>query len=445
MNLLFVFTDQQTIGAMGAAGHRHVRTPHLDSLAASGVRFTNSFCASPLCSPSRGSLATGRLPAGSTVTTNHKPLPPDLPHLGGTLQAAGFETIWAGKWHVPEEYPLAGEPIPGFATLPLPGRQTDRNGYPVRIDGRPGAWDHNLGAYVDDPVAEAAAAWLRTAHANPFCLAVSLMNPHDICFPESWARAGTPPGADLPPLPANFDPPLGEPALLADTRYTHEGMAKIAKDWTDRDWRTARWIYDRFTEMADRAVGTVLEALKSSGHDRDTLVCFTSDHGEGAGSHRWLGKLSLYTEAVAVPFMLSCPGTISARVDADHLVSGVDVFPTLCDYAGVPAPAGLDGVSLRPVVEQPSLPGRDAAIVAMHPVWKDAVDEGRLLRTGSWAYASFSRGPHPESLYDLREDPGETRNLAGDPARAAVRGELRELLRAKLSLAGDAFPVTSAG
>ncbi len=439
MNLLFVFTDQQTARAMSAAGHRYVRTPRLDALAATGVRFTNSFCAAPLCSPSRGSLATGRLPAGSGVTTNHQALPPHLPHLGGTLRTAGYETVWAGKWHVPEEYPLAGEPIPGFETLALPGRQTDRNGYPVRLDGRPGAWDHNLGAYVDDPVAEAAADWLRRPRAKPFCLAVSLMNPHDICFPEAWPRAGTPPGVDLPPLPANFEPPAGEPALLADTRYTHEGMAKVAKDWGEREWRTARWIYDRFTEMADRAVGVVLEALKESGKEKETLVCFTSDHGEGAGAHRWLGKLSFYEEAVAVPFVLSCPGTVPARVDADHLVSGVDVLPTLCDYAKVPVPGGLDGMSVKPVVDDPAKPGRDAVVVAMHPVWKGSTDEGRLLRTQDWAFAAYSRGPVPESLYDLREDPGETRNLAGDPARTSVRSDLRALLASKLRASGDPY------
>lgn len=439
MNLLFIFTDQQTLGAMGAAGNRDVSTPHLDALAASGVRFTNSFCASPLCSPSRGSLATGLLPSRSGVTTNHQSLRPEAPHLGGVLRSAGFETAWAGKWHVPNEYPVPPETIPGFDILPLAGRELDRNAYPVRIAGRPGAWDHNLGHYADAPVAEAAAAWLKRPHATPFCLAVSLMNPHDICFPEAYPRAGNPP-ADLPELPANFAPPSGEPTLITDTRYTHEGMAKPAQDWTERDWRLARWRYFRFTEMADRAVGTVLDALQASGHERDTLVCFTSDHGEGAGSHRWIGKLSLYEESVAVPFIVSCPGTVPAgRVDSTHLVSGVDVLPTLCDYAGVPVPPGLDGVSVKPVVDDPARPGRDAAIVAMHPVGKGSTDEGRLLRTGGWAYAAFSRGPVAESLFDLRNDPGETRNLAGDPAGSGVLAELRAQLAATLTAAEDSF------
>lgn len=442
MNLLFIFTDQQTVRAMSAAGNPDLSTPRLDALAASGVRFTNSFCASPLCSPSRGSLATGMLPSRSGVTTNHQSLRPDLPHLGGVLRNAGYETVWAGKWHVPNEYPVPPETIPGFDILPLAGRELDRNAYPVRVSGRPGAWDHNLGHYADAPYAEAAAAWLKQKRTKPFCLAVSLMNPHDICFPEAYPRAGDPPN-DLPELPRNFAPPSGEPTLIADTRYTHEGMAKPAKDWTERDWRLARWRYHRFTEMADRTVGTVLDALRESGRERDTLVCFTSDHGEGAGSHRWIGKLSLYEESVAVPFILSCPGTVpGGRVDTDHLVSGVDVLPTLCEYAGVPIPPGLDGVSVKPVVDDPALPGRDAAVVAMHPVWQGSTDEGRLLRTKRWAYAAFSRGPIPESLFDLRNDPGETRNLAADPAFTGDRQALRSLLAAKLSAAGDSFRLT---
>ncbi|MEK7766301.1 MAG: sulfatase-like hydrolase/transferase [bacterium] len=455
-NLLFVFTDQQTIGALGlrqrsalsaaeglgAAGNPHVATPRLDALAASGVRFARSYCATPLCSPARASLATGRFPSAHGVTTNHLHLPAGMPHLGGVLRAGGYETAWAGKWHVPEEYPLAEESIPGFVTLPLPGRQTDKNGYPVRLDGRPGNWDHNLGAYVDDPVAEVAADFLRRPHAKPFLLAVSLMNPHDICFPAAYARAGIPDESRLPPLPDNFAPPADEPEFLANTRWTHEGMCKPARDWNEHEWRVARWIYYRFTEMADRAVGIVLDALRRSELEEHTVVVFTSDHGEGGGAHRWLGKLSLYEEAIAVPFLVSRPGVIPPGVvDRERLVSAVDVLPTLCGYAGVEPPPGIAGIDLGPLIANPALPGRPHVSVEMHPVWKGDTGAGRMLRTPRWKYARIATGANPELLFDLDRDPGETRNLARDPA---ARGELdhhRTLLAAWLARSADPFPV----
>ncbi len=425
---------------MSAWGTRDLATPHLDALAAGGTRFAHSYCALPLCSPSRASLVTGLLPRRSGVTTNHLHLPDGIPHLGGVFRAAGYATAWAGKWHVPEEYPLAGEAIPGFDNLPLPGRRTDRDGYPVRLDGRPGNWDHNIGAYVDDPVAEVAAAFIRRTHAAPWLLGVSLMNPHDICFPEVYDRAGPVDETRLPALPANFAPAAGEPGFLTRTRDTHEGMAKAAATWDERQWRIARWIYYRFTELADRAVGTILAGLRDAGREGDTAVVFTSDHGEGLGAHRWLGKLSFHEEPMTVPFIVRWPGRIRAGgVDTDHLVSGVDVLPTLCGIAGVPPPPGLDGMDLVPLLRDPALPGRPFVVAEIHPVWKGDTASGRMLRTSRWKYAAFATDDPREMLFDLDRDPGETRNLAVDPAARPELDRHRSLLRDHLARSGDPF------
>jgi len=439
-NILFVFSDQQTLTAMSACGNRDVATPHLDALAAGGTRFNHSYCALPLCSPSRASLVTGLLPSRSGVTTNHLHLPEAVPHLGGVFRAAGYETAWAGKWHVPEEYPVPGDAIPGFDNLSLPGRQTDRNGYPVRLDGRPGNWDHNIGAYVDDPVAETAVDFIRRPHANPWLLGVSLMNPHDICFPEVYDRAGPVDEAHLPPLPANFAPAIDEPGFMARTRDTHEGMCKTAAGWDERHWRIARWLYYRFTEMADRAVGIILDGLRAAGQEQDTVVVFTSDHGEGNGAHRWLGKLSFHEEPMTVPFIVRWPGQVPAgRVDADRLVSGVDILPTLCGAAGIAPPPGLDGMDLVPLLRDPNLPGRPFVVAELHPVWKGDTASGRMLRTVGWKYAAFETDDNPELLFDLIKDPGETRNLARDPASREELGKHRMLLQTWLRERGDSF------
>src|SRR5690348_4570778 len=184
-------------------------------------------------------------------------------------------------------------------------------------------------------------------------------------------------------------------------------MCKVAADWGDHEWRTARWIYDRFTELADRAVGIVLDGLRAAGREEDTLILFTSDHGEGAGAHRWLGKLMFYEEPMTVPFILRWPGRVPAGVrDHARLVSGVDVLPTLCGAAGITPPAGMDGIDLL------TEPDRPFVVAEIHPVWKGDTAGGRMLRTPRWKYAAFATDDRREMLFDLEADPGETRNLA---------------------------------
>ncbi|MEK7475007.1 MAG: sulfatase-like hydrolase/transferase [Candidatus Coatesbacteria bacterium] len=439
-NLLVILTDQHRNGALGADGDAFVRTPHLDALAARGVRFARSYCASPLCSPSRAAWVTGRTPLASGVTTNHQKLDPGLPTLGGVFRAAGYETVWAGKWHVPEEYPLERDAIPGFDNLPLRGRETDRNGYPVRVAGRPGAWEHNLGGYADVPVAEAAAAFLRRPHDRPFLLVVSLMNPHDICFPTAYDRAGPVADAELAPLPPNVEPPDGEADLHRETRFTHEWSATLAKGWDDLAWQASAALYHRFVGQADAAVGVVLDGLRAAGLEAVTPVVYTSDHGEGTPAHRWIGKLSLYEDAISVPFIVTRPGVTGGRVERQRPASGLDLFPTLCGLAGVMPPPGLHGTDLAPVIADPSASGPESAFCALYPVSGDSDIAGRAVRTTRWAYSAFSRGAVRETLFDLAADPGETRNLAGEPGTRPELDRHRGLLRDWLVKTGDPFP-----
>jgi len=453
-NILLIYTDQHRNGAMsfmagrpgtglavpGAPAPAGALTPALDALSARGLSFANSYCPSPLCSPSRASLVTGVMPHRAGVITNHQGLDPGVPHLGGIMREAGYETAWAGKWHVPGEYPLGRDTIPGFDNLTLPGRLTDNDGYPLRVEGKPGNWMHNLGSYVDVPVAGAATAFLKQPHDRPFLLVVSLMNPHDICFPEAYDRAGSFRDDELPPLPRNFEPPNDEAAVLLSTRYTHEGSARAARDWDDRAWRTSMALYNRFVGQVDAPIGTVLTALRDAGLEDDTVVIYTSDHGEGTAAHRWLGKLSLYEEAVTVPFIVAGPGVPGGRMDGARLVSGLDVTPTILGYAGVPVPSSMDGTNLKPLVEDASLPGRECVFCAQYRVWKEAVEEGRMARTARYKYAAYHPGKPSEMLFDLLEDPGEMRNLAPDPRAAGELRRHRELLRLWLDRTGDPFP-----
>lgn len=338
------------------------------------------------------------------------------------------------------EYPVSPDAIPGFDNLPILGRTTEEGDYPVKIRGRDSGWKHNLGIYVDEPAAETAAAFLRRKHDRPFMLAVSIMNPHDICFPSEHHRAGPVSDSELPPLPANFRPDPEEPELLIGTRFSHEGSSRAANRWDERGWRQAMRIYYRFTEVADKAVGIVLDALESSGLEQDTVIIYTSDHGEGNASHMWFGKLSLYEESAAVPFLVSWKGVIPAgAADTERLVSACDILPTVLGCAGIDPPPGIDGEDLGPLIKDTSAKGREYVGCALYPVSEKSNLEGRMIRTRRFKYTVFSPGARPEMLFDIVNDPGETRNRARDPGFEQEMKKHRAMLGDWITRTGDSF------
>lgn len=424
-NILFIMTDQQMVGELSCEGNPYVKTPAIDSLAARGVRFEKSYCTYPVCSPSRASLVTSRMPHEMKIysNTDDPGIPSSMVTMGDIFRAAGYQTAWAGKWHVPVAYPgfLSGPraTIPGFDVLPLEGP-----GHRSNKDTAPG-----LGS---DPVATAAAIkFLQQPHTKPFLLTVSILNPHDICeYPKAPQHFPKPdPEAVLPPLPANFSATKDEPSVL-QTRHARDlkPESEVA-GWGEKEWRTYRWVYDRLTETADGLIGQVLDALEQSGQAENTIIVFTSDHGEMNGAHKLRTKMYLYEEAVAVPLIICLPGksTQPLVVKSTHLVSsGLDILPTLCDYAGVkvPSDAAFEGLSLRPLIEQKPAAWRKYLVVEM-----GGANAARMLRTDRYKYIVYATGENPEQLFDLQADPGETNNLAGASASQAVLDEHRRLLK----------------
>ena len=365
-NILVILTDQQGAGMLSAAGNPHLKTPNMDSLARTGTRFERTYVANPVCSPSRMSLMTGRMPSAIGMECNEdggKPVPDAMLRagLGGTFRAAGYHTVYGGKVH-------------------LPGPEgAGRGGDPLKAYG----FDTVLARDQRGELAKSCAGFLREKQDRPFLMVASFINPHDICFMAIQAHAGatgqntagvarkqaradspaeylaralrTPEGVSeaeffarhCPPLPANLEPAKDElSSFMVDKR---DFQRWVRQNWTDRDWRLHRWAYARLTEQVDREIGVVLQALRESGRDRDTLVVLTSDHGDQDASHRMEHKEILYEEAIRVPFIVSWPGVTKAgAVDREHLVSnGLDLTPTLCDYAGIPKPASLHGLSVR--------------------------------------------------------------------------------------------------
>ncbi|NQT82838.1 sulfatase-like hydrolase/transferase [bacterium] len=414
-NILIILTDQQTLKAMSAYGNKWVCTPHMDSIAANGVRFENSYCTSPVCGPSRSSLVTGRMPHETGVIFNGQSIRPGIQNMGEIFRKAGYKTAWAGKWHLPQSYPRGkNATIPRFEYLAVP-------------EGT----KFGLGSQTDGPVADEAIKFLLTKHEEPFVLGVSLHNPHDICW---WVREKPVKHPDLhrfPPLPNNFNVAPDEPEFIQMCRErTYYGEEiQWTKSWDKDQWRAYLNAYYRLTEEADKEIGRILAALREQGLEEHTLVIFTSDHGEGMAAHRWVVKLMLYEEPVTVPLIVSWKGvTPAGAVDKKHLVSGIDVLPTICDYAGVRGPQ-MTGISLKPLIENPSLPGHAFVVSELSPDPKDLDRKGRMVRTQRYKYIVFSMGRNPEMLFDLENDQGEAKNLAHDSTMKDVLERHRMLLR----------------
>lgn len=444
-NILFIVTDQQSATAMSCAGNPYLSTPHMDALAASGLRFEQAYCAAPVCGPSRASLASGRLSHETGALVNG--LAPDstIPNMGEIFRQAGYRTAWSGRWGLPQNSPE----IPGFETL-------HASDAPI-----------GLGLKGDAHVTDVAIDFLREAHTQPFCLGVSLCNPHDICYwimqqplpPEANLLPHTEQfihrahaiefkrpseASELPPLPPNFEIDPEEPEFIQTCRkrpyYGQEGI--FTTNWDQTRWRTYLDAYYRLTEEVDIQVGRLLETLQDTGLEDNTLIIFTSDHGEGMAAHRWVVKLMLYEEPTRVPFIVRLPGTVPEGViDRKHLVSGIDVLPTLCDWAQVDCPP-VTGISLKPVIENPEEPGRDALVSELYADTENLELQGRMLRTQQYKYIAFSEGKNPEMLFDLQEDPGETNNLAHNSSAHEKLRQHRDQLKTWCKQIGDPFGIT---
>jgi len=397
-NILLIISDQLGLDAIGAHGNGAVRTPNLDRLVGRGTTFLESHSTNPVCSPARSSLMTGFMPVETGVITNGRPIHAKRRNLGQHLRPHGYDTVYCGKWHLPHGYQAA---IDGFDVLPA---------------------GMGKGDLSDTIVSGACAAWLKNRQTKkPFLMVASFLQPHDICY---WGNARAnrmPPDlglpfeslrGHLPALPPNHTSRPPEPEALAK---------RFVGTYSQDMWRYYLWLYDRMIEMLDADVGRVLHALEATGLASDTVVIFTADHGDGRGRHLHVSKWYPYDEAVKVPMIVACPGRVKAgRVDRTHLVSGLDVMPTVCDYAGLPPPDGSRGRSLRPLLEGRDVPWRDYVVSE----WQR---EGRVIRTPRFKYARY-KGDPVEMLFDMQADPWETKNLYKDPARADVLKQHRAML-----------------
>ncbi|MDQ0468746.1 choline-sulfatase [Labrys wisconsinensis] len=430
-NILLVMADQLAPACLPIHGHGIVKAPNLERLGRDGVVFDSAYCNSPLCSPSRAVFMTGRLPSRTGVYDNAAEFRSDIPTWAHYLRRAGYRTTLSGKMHF-----CGPDQLHGFEErLTTDIYPADYGWTPDwdRPQERP-SWYHNMSSVTeagpcvrtnqldfDDEVIFAAERALydhvRSSDRRPFCLVASLTHPHDpFAIPREYWDLYRDEDIVLPRVEVPLD------RLDPHSRRLRHVCDMDATPIDEKQVRAARRAYFGAISYVDAQVGRLLRALEATGLRDDTIVIFTSDHGEMLGERGLWYKMSWFEGSARVPLLVSAPGRYRpGRVGAS--VSLVDLLPTLVEMAGGD-PADLaggpsDGRSLVPHCEGRG--GHDEVIGEY--LAEGAVAPLMMIRRGPW---KFVHSPaDPDQLYDLEADPDEVHNLAEAADHAATLAEFR--------------------
>jgi choline-sulfatase len=434
-NIVLILTDDQGYWALGSAGNHEVITPNLDRVAAMGLRFESFFCASPVCSPARASILTGRIPSqhgvhdwlrkGNLLSEKTPGMgwedDREIEYLKGmrayteVLAENGYTCGISGKWHLGD----SKVPQKGFVSWDIfPYGGGDYYGAYFLRDGQ----ITRESGYVTDVITEGALRFLdsRGEGGTPFYLSVHYTAPH-----SPW-RVGQHP-QDLVDL--YKDCPF---ETCPEVPAEHPWQINSVPRGTGEVRRELLSGYYAAITGLDRGVGQLLEKLEAMGVLENTLILFTSDNGMNMGHHGLWGKgngsfpLNMYDTSVKVPMLIARPGTVpQGIVGAEHLLSHYDIMPTLLDYLGFDDAdaSSLPGRSFAPLLRGEPLASRE------HVVVFDEYGPVRMIRTRDWKY--IHRYPYgPNELYDLANDPGEEHNLVSDPDRQEQVSRLKRDLDA---------------
>lgn len=434
-NIIYIYTDQQSATMMSCSGNKYLKTPAMDYIAKNGIRFTRAYTTNPVCSPARISMMTGRFPGsfndkkgrparenGGSMRISEISDKVKQTTLAAYLKKAGYDLVYGGKEHLPKD--LTPKAL-GFNDISNDDRQE---------------------------LAEETAKFINRKHDKPYFMIVSLINPHDICFmalrdcptskwEKSLAKSNSIEIANLnkalqkpkgitdeqffakycPPLPENIEPQKDEPKAIASLLDRRKFRRLARQNFTDKQWRMHRWAYCRLTELVDSEIQIILDAIKQSGNEENTLVIFSSDHGDMDSAHRMEHKTALYEEAANIPFAAMFKGQIPpGQVDNTHLVSnGLDLLPTVCDYAGIKATADPRGKSLKPLFEGKNVKWRKTLGVESE-IGRMVVSDEKLK------YIRYDAEGLEENLIDLKADPYETKHFTNDPEYAEKLAKLRK-------------------
>ena len=424
---------------MSCYGSTLNRTPNLDALAAQGMRLDRAFVTNSLCGPSRACILTGKYSHVHGFLENDKKFDGSQWNFAKDLQRNGYATAWVGKWH------LESEPQ-GFDwhdILPGHGIYVDS---PFLVMGK----STPSKGYVTDVITDKAIDWLQRVRTDqPFCLVVGHKAPHRSWVPDQ-AHQTEFASRTIPEAPTLLDDYATRSAAAAEARM------RVSSDLTKTDVKgdppvglqgdaRTRWYYQRYmqdylacVQSLDDNVGRLLAWLDAHGHRDDTLIVYTSDNGFFLGDHGFYDKRFAYEESLRVPMLIRWPGVTPAGSHSDAMALNIDLAATALDAAGLPAPAAVQGRSLRAVAT--GTPPRDWRQSIYYHYYEypepHHVQPHLAVRTATHKLIWFPQIAAFE-LYDLVHDPRELRNLAGLPEAAAIEQDLRRQLEALRQQFGD--------
>ena len=433
-NILFIMADQLAARYLRAYGHRLVKTPHLDRLAAEGVVFENAYTASPLCAPARATVMNGLLPSRTGVYDNAAEFPSSIPTWAHYLRLAGYRTCLSGKMHFvgPDQLHGLEERLTTDIYPADFGWTPDWRLRQERIDW----WYHNMTSVLQPGVAEITnqlefddeAAFLATRKIydyarfddrTPFCLMVSFTHPHDpyAARAKFW-NLYRDEEIDLPTLA-----PIAKDRLDPHSRRLYEMSAMDDYEVTEADMRAARHGYYANISYVDDLIGKLMGSLAATGELDNTIIVFTSDHGDFLGERGLWYKMSFLEPSAHVPLIIWAPKRFAARKVAEP-VTLADILPTFADLANggkAVLARKVDGRSLYPLLD-------GASETADATAWGEYLAEGAIaplymLRRGPWKF--IHTPTDPDQLFDLAADPEECINLADVPEHRGVAQSLR--------------------
>jgi iduronate 2-sulfatase len=440
-NVLFIASDDLNNG-LGCYRHPVVRSPNIDRLARRGVRFDRAYCQFPLCNPSRASFLTGLRPDHTGVlenATQFRKNVPDAVTLPQTFRKNGYFVARVGKLYhygVPGQIGTDGLDDPPSWEKVVNPRGRDRDDEDRIFSLTPGQFGGTVSWLAADGTDEeqtdgiGAAEAIRLLEQNrdrPFFLAVGFYRPHTpYVAPKKYF--------DLYPADRIRLPEVSEderdraPALAFGSAKPEQGRM------TDQQRREAIQAYYAATTFMDAQVGKVLDALDRLKLTERTIVVFLSDHGYHLGEHGLWQKMSLWENSARVPLIIHDPRSNGRGRSTGRTVELTDLHPTLADLCGLPAPGGLDGKSLRPLLRDPRSTWDRPAYTQVTRGGGRGINAprrsmGRTVRTERWRYTEWDGGERGAQLYDMEKDPRELRNLADDPDQAGTVRRMRDLLR----------------
>ena len=453
-NVVIVLCDDIRWNALSCAGHPHLRTPHIDSLAAEGVFFENSFCTTSLCSPSRASILSGLYAHAHGVTNNFTDYPAELASFPRRLQQAGYQTAYLGKWHMGEQN---DNPRPGFdwfVTHKGQGKyfDTEFNFNGQRREVVPG--------YYTTVVTDMAIEWLRRERSSPFLLMLGHKAPHSFYFPEAkYEHAFDDVEINYPHSAFHLE---GKPAWIQQRLSTWHGIYGPIFDWRKEfpndkadgvvDFARMVRAYWGTILSIDDSVGRLVDALRSSEQLENTMFVFMGDNGLLEGEHGMVDKRTMHEASIRIPLIVRYPQLTPPhrpkRIAQQVLT--VDLAPTILELCGAEPLAQNHGRSFRRLV------------VAGDPEWRKAwfyhynyeqqfpyTPNVRGVRTDRWKLIRYPHGDggpdrHQGELYDLASDPEELHNLIAEPGHdeliSSLRSQLDQLMR-QTGIDRDEMPV----